>query len=240
MEFLAILITVLCYLSACLLIWRLRSLVYVITLLSGHLATLVAPLWVLLYGIVYSPRLPVLTTVLGVPVFQPLVIAAAWFYTLPPLLVLFLYQTRWWFPGYMTGLLTFVVFLLYHIVIGNLGLRNHWWTYTNGVLPFDIPLALLSAVMGAMISFGLLYLLLLFYRSSLLNLLITLFPATLLLSLLVHGLLGAPFWIARILPLGSEQSWSISAGLLFTLGLIAWAVHIITSGLERVDHMVTT
>jgi len=50
------------------------------------------------------------------------------------------------------------------------------------------------------------------------------------LSLLVHGLLGAPLWIALLL---DGQPWVVLAGLFSTLLLLVWAGQIITSGIRR-------
>jgi hypothetical protein len=66
--------------------------------------------------------------------------------------------------------------------------------------------------------------------------LLVLLPATLLASLFVHGLLGAPFWITLLIDM---QSWVLSIGALSTLALLIWAVHIIARGLGGVEWEIT-
>jgi hypothetical protein len=236
MDFLAILLTLLCYGLAGYFWWQYKTPVYVVILLSGHVAALASPLWSLLYGVAYRSDLAIMTTLFDRPLFRTLFIASAWFYTLPALLVFYLYQTRWWFPGYITGLLTYAAFMLYHLLIEALGLRANLWSYSNTTaLPF-ISSPFLSALMAALISLALLYVLLITYRYALPSMLVTLLPATLAISLLIHGLLGAPLWIALLL---EAQSWTISIGMISTLALLGWAIHILTHGLTQADQGLT-
>jgi hypothetical protein len=237
MGFVALLLTVACYAAAVYLFWAEDSPLYLITLVSGHLGALSSPLWALLYDVMYRSDLPIIATMLGQPLPRDLFIASAWFYTLLPLLVLYLYQTRWWFPGYVSGISTFVIFLLYHLLIETLGLRTAAWIYTGTSLGLSIPNSLISAIMGALISLALLYTLLLVQRASLSSRLLTMLPATLALSLLVHGLLGAPLWLALLL---TEQNLVINIGLLCTLGLLLWGVHIVTLGIRQFSRNLTT
>jgi hypothetical protein len=237
MGFVALLLAVVCYAAAIYLFWAEDSPLYLIALVSGHLGALSSPLWALLYDVIYSSNLPIIATMLGQPVPRDLFIASAWFYPLLPLLVLYLYQTRWWFPGYVSGMSTFVIFLLYHLLIETLGLRMAAWVYTGSGPGLSIPNSLVSAIMGALISLALLYTLLLVQRASLRSQLLTMVPATLALSLLVHGLLGAPLWLALLL---TEQNWVINTGLLCTLGLLLWGVHIVTLGIRQFSHSLAT
>lgn len=235
MEGFALLVAVVCYGLAGYLWWRLRTPVYLFTLVSGHVGALASPLWAILYNIVYRPDLESLATLFGRPLLRNQFIASSWYYTLPAMIVLFLYQSRWWFPGYFSGLLTYIVLLLYHLILETLGLRTNIWTYTTSTLPFSVSNALISAMMAALVSLGLLYVLLLTYRYAPISLLLTLLPATLVLSLLVHGLIGAPLWLALLLPMARDQFWVVSIGLVSTLALLAWAIHIVTNGLRQVD-----
>ncbi len=237
MVFIALLLAVACYAAAVYLFWVEDAAIYLIALVSGHIGALSSPLWALLYDVIYSSDLPIIATMLGQPLPRDLFIASAWFYPLLPLLILYLYQTRWWFPGYVSGISTFVIFLLYHLLIETLGLRTAAWIYTSTSLDLSIPNSLMSAIMGALISLALLYSLLLVQRASLSSQLLTILPATLALSLLVHGLLGAPLWLALLL---TDQSWVINIGLLCTLGLLLWGVHIVTLGIRQFSRNLTT
>lgn len=233
MEAAVFLLTLVCYGLASYLWWQEETPHYLFGLLGGHLSALLSPLWAVLYGVVYDPSLRAVRNVFGQPLYETLVIGAAWYYPLPALLVFFLYQRRWWFPGYITGLLTYVILLLYHLIVQALGTRLGIWRYTpTAEYPFGLSPSLVAAVMGALVSLGLVYTLLLAYRSSWQSVLIVMLPAPLLLSLLVHGLLGASLWVPLLL---DAPVWASSIGLLATLALLLWAVHIGAWGLGRVD-----
>lgn len=233
MEAAVVLLTLASYGLAGYLWWRDGTPIYACTLLSGHIAALVSPLWIVLYGVSYRSDLAVMSTMFAQPLLRPVFLASAWIYSLPALLVLYLYRSHWWSPGYLAGLLTYAIFLLYHLIIETLGLQMNVWSYSAvPALPLGISHALLSAVMAGGISLALLYGLLLIYQFAWLSMLVTLLPATLVLSLLIHGVLGAPLWIARLL---TSQEWAVSIGLVSTLALLGAAVHIIARGLENID-----
>lgn len=232
MEIAAAFLTLLFYGAAGYLWYQQRTPVYVLAMLSGHVAVVASPLWRLLYGVSYSPSLDAVQAILGQPIPFAAVVASSWFYPLPALVVLYLYFTRWWFPGQLTALLTFFVFLLYHLLIESLGLRASLWSYSAPALPFGISSPVLSAVMSGLVSLALLYVLLISYRSAWVSMALAVVPATLLLSLIVHGLLGAPLWITLRL---DGAGWALALGLASALGLIAWAVQIVTAGLGKVE-----
>ena len=239
MEFAVFLLTLLCYVLAAYVWWHQGTPLYVIALLSGHLATLLAPIWVLVYGVVYNENFGV-RLVLGRQIPQVVLVGGAWFYPLPALLVLYLYQHRWWFPGYVSGLFTYVIFVLYHLLLQALGLRTGAWSYSAvASYSFGLSPALLGAALGALVSLGLLYVLLVTHRYAFTSLLYTLLPSTLLLSLLIHGLLGASLWVPILLGATSLAvtlpPWVATIGTLATVALIAWAIHLGAWGLGRVD-----
>src|SRR6266545_201045 len=211
---------------------------YLVAMLGAHLAVLLSPLWQALYGFVYDTRLPALygfgggqlqalpRLALPWPVFL-----GAWLAVAPALAVFYLFRHRWWFPGYATSLLTFVLFVLYHLLIETICVRQGWLRYTRDVsLPLNVPQPLLSALMNGLVSLGMLAALLLTRRYSLGSLLTIVLPIPLALSLLVHGLLGAPLYTALLL---EAQSWAALIGLIGTLGLLASGAHIIAGSLER-------
>jgi hypothetical protein len=239
MGFLVFLLTLICYGLAIYLWWDQQKPIYVFALLSGHVGSLASPLWTLLYGVQYSADFSPLLHVLGSPLPFVVFLGAAWFYTLPALLVFYLYATRWWVSGYFAGLVTYGAFLFYHTILESVGLRLGIWFYTDVlVLPFGISNALISTLMAALISLTLLYLLLLVRRFSMVSMLLVLLPATLLINLLVRGLLGAPLWLViSVGPwLGIDvQSWVIAISGLITLALLVAAVHIVARGLARME-----
>jgi hypothetical protein len=215
---------------------------YAIAMLGGHLAVLLSPLWQALYGFVYDPTLPAVFGFGGASRIAALSRSAAyelpwavflsgWMVALPAVTVFYLYRHRWWFPGYVTSLLTFVLFVLYHLLIETLGVRQGWWSYLGvTALPLGIQQTLLSALMNGLVSLGILAALLLTRRYSLSSLLMIVLPIPFALSLLVHGLLGAPLYTALLL---QAQSWAGAIGLLGTLGLLVSGAHIVAGSLER-------
>jgi hypothetical protein len=232
MTALAILVTIICYALAGYLWYQQRAPIYLLSLIGGHLSAFATPLWRLLYGVSYSPNLETIQAVIGQPVPTALLIASAWYYPLPALLVLYLFTTRWWFPGYLTSLITFLIFLLYHLLIETIGLRTNLWDADWPTLPLGLPGSLLPAIMAGLISYGLLYLVLSTYRYALLSLALVIVPAALLLSLAVRGVLGAPLWVALLL---DGAPWMLTIGLYSVLALLGWAVHILTVGISRVE-----
>jgi hypothetical protein len=230
LEFLAILLLLVCYGLAVYLGWLQNTPIYLFTLFAGHLSALASPLWQRLYDVVYRADMARIEGLFGQPIPTSLLIGSGWYYTLPALIVFYLFSTRWWFPGAVTGVLTFFVFLLYHLLIESVGLRSQVWAYSGAALPLNFSQPLLAGLMSALISYGLLYALLVVHRSSWQSLLLAVLPAPLLMSLLVHGLLGAPLWAALAL---QGQAWALTAGLLSTLVLLAWCLQIITGGVRR-------
>lgn len=230
MQFVAILFLLICYGLAVYIGWLQRTPLYLLTLVAGHFAALASPLWRSLYAVAYNSELTVVRTIFGQLVPVATLLGAGWFYAVPALIVLYLYTARWWFPGGVTGLLTLMVFVLYHLLIETIGLRSQTWAYSGPALPLGLSKPLLAAVMAALVSYGLLYAVLAAFRNSWQSMAIGILPAPLLLSLLVHGLLGAPLWAAVLL---GGADWVLLAGLLSTLLLLAWAAQIITGGIRR-------
>ena len=122
--------------------------------------------------------------------------------------------------------------MIYHLIIETLGLRIQIWSYANTALPFSFPTPLLSSTMAALLSLALLYVLLSTYRYALVSMTLALLPATLVLSLFIHGLLGAPLWVSLLL---QAQKWAVSIGMISTLAFLAWALHILMLGLRQAD-----
>lgn len=230
MQFAAILLLIICYGLAVYLGWLQRTPLYLITIVAGHLAALASPLWRALYDVAFNAGLATTQTLLGQEVPTALLLGAGWLHPLPALIVFYLYTARWWFPGLVTGALTFLIFVLYHLLVETIGLRTQTWAYSGPPLPLDFSKPLLAALMAGLVSYGLLYAVLAAHRSSWQGMLIAILPAPLLVSLLVHGLLGAPLWAALLL---DGQGWAVLAGLVSTLVLLAWAAQIITGGVKR-------
>lgn len=233
METAVILLTMVCYGAGVFLWWYWKSPVFVFALLAGHLSALVSPLWPVLYGFTYTADLPMLSMTSGIKLVEPILVASAWFYTLPALVVLALYLLRIWTTGYFMALIAFTAFVTYHLLIEVMGLNRRIWVYnTVETLPLGIANWMLSTIMAALISLSLLYILLLIFRFSWITMFLLLLPAPLLFVLVIRGLLGAPLWISLLL---NVQSWAASIGIVCTIALLVWAVHIVALGISRVD-----
>ncbi len=230
MEVVATLLLIITYGLAGYLAWTRRTLIYIFAMLAGHVAVLVAPLWQLLYAFSYNSDLATIAVPFNQRLPLALVLASGWFYPLPALVVFYLFSIRWWFPGRLTGMLTYLVFLLYHLLIETLGLRITTWSYAGGGLPMRFSMPLFSALMGGLVSYGFLYVIIASHRFSWQSMLLALLPSVLGLSLLIYGLLGAPLWLALLL---GGETWAQAAGLLVSLILLAWAGQIITDGISR-------
>jgi hypothetical protein len=240
MEVGVIFASIIAYALAIYLWWRERTPNYLVALLGSHLAVLLSPFWQALYVFSYADSFPLVfrtgsggrllalarlqSYALPRPVFL-----GAWAIMLAPLIIFYLYRHRWWFPGYLTSLLTFILFVLYHLLMETIGLRQGWWRY-SGALPLGVGQPLLAALMNGLVSLAALAALLLTRRYSLSSLLAILLPIPLALCLLVYGLLGAPLYTALLL---RAQSWAGAIGLIGTLGLVASGVHIVASSLEQ-------
>lgn len=232
METAAIALLIICYCAAGYLTWQQRSPIYLFAMVSGHLSVLASPLWNVLYGVSYGVSLDSVRAVFTQPIPIAQILVAGWHYPLPAMLVLYLYLVRWWFPGSITGVLTYLIFLLYHLLIELLGLRAGLWSYREIALPLGMPSSLFAALMAGLISYATMYVLLSTYRYAWQSMIMAIIPSVLLISLLTHGLLGAPLWIALAL---NGESWAVGLGTLSALALLLWAIQIVTSGIRRVE-----
>jgi hypothetical protein len=235
------LLTICAYGLAVFLWVRERTPHYLVAMLGGHLATVLSPLWQALYRFAYDPSFaPLLRFGSGrLALFARdtaytlpwTVFIGGWAVVLPALAVFYLFRHRWWFPGYITSLMTFVLFVLYHLLVETIGTRQDWWFYIgDAALPLGIPQTLLSALTNGLVSLGVLAALLLTRRYSLSSLIMIMMPIPFALSLLVNGLLGAPLYTALLL---NAQSWAGAIGLVGTLGLLLSGAHIVAGSLER-------
>ncbi|HWQ14665.1 MAG TPA: hypothetical protein VNL77_17845 [Roseiflexaceae bacterium] len=233
MELGVVLLTLGAYGLASYLAWQERAPAYVVALAGGHLASLASPLWQALYGFSYDRDLAPLyawqrSTEIVYALPRP-VFLAAWTLVLPALVIFFLYRRRWWYTGYLTGLLTLALFVLYHLLVETVGVRAGWWSYTSAApLPLGVSPVTLAAIMNGLVSLGVLAALLLTRHYTLGSQLLFLLPVPLALAFVVHGLLGAPLYTVLLL---RAQSWAGVIGMAGTLGLLAWGAHIVASGM---------
>ncbi|KAB8141910.1 hypothetical protein F8S13_17415 [Chloroflexia bacterium SDU3-3] len=230
MQLVITILTVVLFALSVYLWWREHSPMYCIALFAGMFGTLASPLWQLLYRFSYDPALGRAVAYLGFGV-PGVVVMGGWLLVLPALLIFYLTRVGWWFSGYLSGWLAFVLFVVFHMLIEVFGTKAMWFSYDSAVyLPFGIQLAVISALMNALITLGTLSVLILSQRYALTSLLLILLPTPLVLSLFIHGLLGAPLYATLFLQLHRITSgWATSIGVLGTIGLLAWGAHTMAS-----------
>ena len=234
MQFSIILLTLAMYGLAGYMWYRERTANYLIALAAGQIGTLFAPLWQWVYRFAYSPTFAPLFTLFGQDM-PRVVFLGGWLTVLPALVIFFFYRARWWFPGYLTGVLTFVLFVVYHLMVEAIGVRLRLWSYDETfALPFGLRASIIAALMSGLVSLGTLSLLLLTRRYALTSLLTILLPTPLVLSLFVHGLFGAPLYAALFLQSRDMASgWATTIGAVGTLGLVLWVAHTVASVIDE-------
>jgi hypothetical protein len=134
-------------------------------------------------------------------------------------------------------LMTYIALLLYHLIVQALGTRFGLLYYTASQYSFGLSPAFMSAVMAALVSLGFVYILLLVHRSSWQSVVFIVLPAPLVLSLMVHGLLGASLWVPLLL---EAPPWASTIGVAATLALLLWAIHIGAWSLGRIDRRLSS
>ncbi len=147
------------------------------------------------------------------------ILLGAWLITLPPLVILFLIRQRLWFSGYLTSVMTFALFVLFYVLLETIGVGARLWLYGDrAMLPLDIPMTLFAGLSHGLVAFGVLAILIFTRHYSLMSQLIFLLPAPLIMSVVVHGMLGAPLYTILLL---NAQSWAGIIGMAGSLGLLA-------------------
>jgi hypothetical protein len=216
--------------------WRANTPNYLVAILGGQLATLLSPIWQLLYQFSYYPEYSSLLTLFERPL-PWVVFFAGWISVLPPLIAFLLYQVRIWTPSYLSSFLAYAVFLGYFLLVEILGTRIQIWGYTGEVtLPLGLTVTFLSALMHSLVALIMLSLLILTRRYAWLSLMTLLLPMPFLAALLVHGLLGAPMYTVILLRTQLDiqvEQWAGTIGMLGTLGLIGAGIHTVASVLAN-------
>ncbi len=231
MPTLMILITIILY-GAALYLWvRQRSYRYTVVLAGGHLMALLEPLWQRLYYYSYTPSSSDLT-LMGKAVPLYIVLSMSWLFALPALALFFAQRQRWWPRHYLAGLAAFVSLVLYHVIIQGLARLTDLWKYTldaphwgSNALLYQLFLALMGALVSMIIVYALVATRYYAAEIAVPVLIGSMFVA----PLLVYGILGAPFWLPRLI---EPSTWILRGGVVVTLGLIAWVVHLACWGLH--------
>ncbi|GIV95775.1 MAG: hypothetical protein KatS3mg057_0432 [Herpetosiphonaceae bacterium] len=227
---LILVITILLYLGAAYTWFQEGWYRFFLVLLVSHLTALFDPLWQRLYAYSYEPPVTEVLTIFDRPLPVFILIGAAWFYSFPALVLFYFYRRRWWPRHYITGVIAFMSMLLYHLIGQGLALRSEIWSFDQvGMLPLDLPYPLFTAALAALVSLLNLYLLIATRHYALPALIRDLVGGLVSAPILVYGILGAPFWLPQML---EQPSWVVGLGLVMTVGLVIWVIHLTCWGLH--------
>jgi hypothetical protein len=230
MSPLLVLLTLLVYALAGYLLWRERTLCYLLALLGGHFAMLLTPIWQRAYAIS-----PAITGGLSLPggyeVPWPLFLGGGALVALPALAFYFGLRHRWWPRHYAVIWAAYAVFLVYFALIEALLERAGSPFFTDTLLVRDtiVPASLVQAALLAGVSLFILYTMVSTRHYALQVSIVPLLLSGIVGSLLFLGILAAPLWVAGLL----DQSGVImTVAAIVTLALIAWGVHLLANGLH--------
>ena len=212
------------------LLWADRSLRPLLLLLAGSVATLTQPLWARLFNnsAVVPGNIIRVGEFFNVPFWT--VIGGGVLLALPVLFVLYGLRHRWWVQHYATAWGFFIAFVLYFLISEVLQNRSNLSLFVRPLLPGGgLAETILQAVLLAGISFGMLYT---FVSTRHYGLEIALFPMLLsgfATTLLLFGVLCAPYWVARFL---QQSDRILLASAVVSILLVLWAIHLLASGLH--------
>ena len=208
---------------------RFRVYRYAVVLAAGLLTIGFDPLWQRLYGLRYLAGANDIG-LWGRNIPQFAVISASWLLTLPAIIAYFGQRRRWWPRHYLTGIIAFVAFMLYHIILQGLARRTNIWAYTSiAASSWGLNYNLFIATLGALVTL-LIYYVLTSTRSYPPETAVpTLVLGVVLAPPLVYGILGAPYW----LPILINQSPNVvKIGAVVTLLMAIWVVHLACWGIH--------
>lgn len=230
MSPLLVLLVLVIYVLAVVLLWRERSLRYLLMLLAGHLAMLLTPLWQRLYEIdpAQGVRLPSLA---GVEFSWPIIIGGGPLLALPTLVFYYGLRHRWWPRHYAAIWMGFATFIAYFIIVERLLESSGTVLVAQSLIIADTPIpgALIQAVLLAGVSLGMLYVLVSTRHYGLDVAILALLLSGIVASLLFLGIFASPLWVAGLL--GQDGLFATGAALVSLL-LVLWGVHLLASGLH--------
>lgn len=225
-----VLVTVICYLLALFLLWRERSLRYLLMLFAGHMVMLLLPIWQRVYQI--RPMEAAGLELLGrftIP--WPLLIGAGPLLALPPLVFYYGLRHRWWPRHYLAIWLAYVAFVMYFLFIEALLVRSGALLFDNSLLIANtaIPAEIIQAVLLGGVSLGMAYTLVSTRHYALQIAIVPLLLSGLVAALLFLGVFASPLWVSGLL---DQEGLIVVGGGLVSLGLVLWGVHLLASGLH--------
>jgi len=225
-----LIITILVYILASALLYRERSLRYLLLLAAGHLATLLTPLWQRIYGV--SPVSGGSLSLFGrfdVP--WAIIIGGGPLLALPPFVFYFGLRHRWWPRHYVAICLGYAVFVMYFLVLEALLQRNGAFLLSDALVVIDTPIPpqLVQAMLLGGVSLGMLYTLVSTRHYALEVAILPLLVSGIVSALLFLGIFASPLWVSHLL---GQPNVIVTAGAAVSLMLVLWGVHLLASGLH--------
>jgi hypothetical protein len=224
------LITILSYLLALSLLWRDRSLRYLLILFAGHVLMLLVPLWQQVYQVtpIEGPG-PSLFGRFTIP--WSLLIGGGPVVALPSLIFYYGLRHRWWPRHYLAIWVSYIAFVMYFLFIEAVLVRNGALLFAGGVLVGEtaIPAEIIQAVLLGGVSLGMAYTLVSTRHYALQVALVPLLLSGIVAALLFLGIFASPLWVTGLL---EQEGWIVIGGALVSLGLVLWGVHLLASGLH--------
>jgi hypothetical protein len=223
-------ITVVSYGFALFLLWRERTLRYLLMLLSGHTVILLMPLWQWVYQAtpMAADGLSLLNRFM-IP--WSLLIGGGPLLALPPLTFYYGLRHRWWSRHYLAIWISYIIFVMYFLFIEALLVRNGTILFADTLVigNTSVPAEIIQALLFGGVSLGMAYSLVSTRHYALSVAVVPLLLSGAVSALLFLGIFASPLWVAGLL----EQSGLIViGGALVSLGLVFWGVHLLASGLH--------
>jgi hypothetical protein len=222
MSTLVVFIAILVYVFAIVMLWRERSLRYLLILLAGHLALLLAPLWQRLYQI--APTVGAGPALLGrftVP--WSVLLGGGPLLALPPLIFYYGLRHRWWSRHYASIWFGYLLFVAYFLLVEALLQRYGILLFSDALMVGNtsVPAAIVQAVLLGGVSLGMLYTLV---STRHYGLGVAFVPL-----LLFLGIFASPLWVPSLL---DQSGLIVTSGAVVSLLLVLWGVHLLASALH--------
>lgn len=222
--------SVLIYAVAIILLWRERSLRYVLMLLAGHLALLLLPLWQLLYQVMPTPAAGLnLLNRYTIP--WSVLLGGGPALALPSIIFYYGLRHRWWPRHYAIIWLYYALCVIYFLVLETFLERSGAFLFSSTLIVGNrlIRAELIQAVLLGGVSLGMSYAVISTRHYALQVALVPLLLGGIVAALLFLGIFASPLWVAGLLQQGGLI---VTVGALVSLGLVLWGVHLLASGLH--------
>jgi hypothetical protein len=241
MSVLLAVITLLVYGLAIFLFLREGTLRYLLVLLAGHIAMLSTPLWARLYRFV-------ITEETGLSIFGlaqvpwNLVLGGGVLLVLPALIFYYGLRHGFWACHYAALWGTYIVFALYFLVYERLfaGLISLQGSVLEVLDDTPFPAPFMIALLLAGVSLGIVYVVVSTRHFAFHIAVMPLLLSGLISMLVFLGIFASPLWIISLIGLTEVSMWAIWGGILISLGLVLWGIHLLASVLHagRSQHFV--